>query len=65
MRATYFAVLMILYAAANILAVMQGVEEMKQLTKLTSGISFVVLTVYYISIGLFYMAKRSKRVDTR
>ena len=55
MRASYFAVLMILYAAANILAVMNGVGEMKLLTKLTGLISFVVLSVYYILMGLYYM----------
>lgn len=62
MRATYFAVLMILYTVANILAVMNGVDEMKQLTKLTGLISFVVLSVYYILMGLYYML--TKRYPT-
>jgi hypothetical protein len=58
MRASYFAVLMILYTAANILAVMNGVEEMTQLNKLTGLLSFVVLSVYYVSMGLYYMLTR-------
>ncbi len=58
MRATYFAVLMILYTAANVLAVMNGVTEMKELTKLTGWISFVVLSVYYILMGLYYMLRK-------
>ena len=58
MRATYLLVLMMLYTAANILAVMNGVEEMKQLNKLTGVLSFGVLTVYYISMGLWYMLRR-------
>ncbi len=61
MRATYFAVLMILYTMANIFAVMNGVTEMKQLTKLTGLISFVVLSVYYILMGLYYMLKRKAK----
>ncbi len=55
MRASYFAVLMILYATANILAIWLGVDEMKQLNKLTGLISFVVLSVYYVTMGLYYM----------
>lgn len=62
MRASYFAVLMILYATANILAVWLGVDEMKQLNKLTGLISFVVLSVYYILMGLYYMV--TKRYPT-
>ena len=60
MRATYLLVLMMLYTAANILAVMNGVEEMKQLNKLTGVLSFGVLTVYYISMGLWYMLRRRR-----
>ncbi len=60
MRATYFAVLMILYASANILAVWIGVDEMTQLNKLTGLISFVVLSVYYILMGLYYMLRRHR-----
>ncbi len=55
MRASYFAVLMILYAVANIFAVWLGVDEMKELNKLTGLISFVVLSIYYIMMGLYYM----------
>jgi uncharacterized membrane protein len=62
MRASYFAVLMILYATANILAVWLGVDEMTQLNKLTGLISFVVLSVYYILMGLYYML--TKRYPT-
>ena len=62
MRASYFAVLMILYAVANILAIWLGVDEMKQLNKLTGLISFVVLSIYYILMGLWYMV--TKRYPT-
>ena len=55
MRASYFAVLMILYATANIFAVWLGVDEMTQLNKITGLISFVVLSVYYVLMGLYYM----------
>jgi hypothetical protein len=58
MRASYFAVLMILYTAANILAIWLGVDEMMQLNKLTGLISFVVLSVYYILMGLYYMVTK-------
>ena len=61
MRATYFAVLMILYTVANILAVWLGIDEMKQLTKLTGLISFVVLSGYYILMGLYYMMRKHTR----
>ena len=60
MRATYLLVLMMLYTAANILAVMNGVEEMKQLNKLTGVLSFGVLFVYYFTLGMWYMLKRRK-----
>jgi len=60
-RATYFAVLMILYATANIFAVWLGIDEMKQLTKLTGLISFVVLSVYYILMGIYYMISKRTR----
>ena len=61
MRATYFAVLMILYTVANIFAVWNGIDEMKQLTKLTGLISFVVLSTYYILMGLYYMISKRTR----
>lgn len=58
MRATYFAVLMILYTVAHIFATLNGIDEMTQLTKLTGLISFVVLLVYYVLMGLYYMGPK-------
>ena len=58
MRATYIATLMILAVAANSIAVLLGADEMLKLTKLTNGFTFVVLAVYYIAMGLYYMVTK-------
>lgn len=65
MRATYLAVLMILAIAANSIAVLMGADEMMKLTKLTNGFTFVVLVVYYISAGLYYMVTKRYPNQTR
>ena len=58
MRATYLAVLMIAAVAANSIAVLMGATEMIQITKLTNGFTFVVLAVYYVAMGLYYMVTK-------
>ncbi len=55
MRATYFAVLMILYTVANIMSVWLGISEFAQLNKLTGLISLVVLSTYYIFMGVWHI----------
>ena len=59
-RATYLLVLMILYTMANIYAVMQGITEMKQLTKLTGLLSCGVLFIFYFTLGMWHMLKRKE-----
>ena len=58
MRATYFAVLMILYTVANIMSIWMGISELTQLNKLTGLISLVVLSVYYIFTFFLILATR-------
>jgi hypothetical protein len=58
MRATYLVVLMILAVAANSIAILLGAGEMLKLTRLTNGFTFVVLVVYYITMGLYYMVTK-------
>ena len=58
MRATYLAVLMIMAVAANGIAVLLGAGEMLKLTKLINEFTFVVLAVYYIAMGLYYMVTK-------
>ena len=53
MRATYFAVLMILYTVANIMSVWMGISELTQLSRVTGLISLVVLSTYYILMGVW------------
>ena len=55
MRATYFAVLMILYAVAHIFAVWMGIDKLTQLNKLTGLISLVVLSIYYVLMGVWHI----------
>ena len=61
---TIWVILMMLSITLNVLSIWLGVEEMRELSKLTNKLVFVVLAVKYISIGLYLIVKRRK-VDTR
>ncbi len=62
---TIWVILMMLSITLNVLSIWLGVEEMRELSKLTNKLVFVVLAVKYISIGLYLMVKRRKHAPSR
>ena len=55
---TIWVVLMLMSITLNVLSVWLGVEEMMKLSKFTNWLMFIILSVKYISMGLYYMVTK-------
>jgi len=61
MRITMLCVLMTMSIVANSLALLLGIDEMIQYGRLVNWFTFVVLFIYYMLLGLYYMVVRIRR----